>query len=154
MSNILLVHVADSEKELLDSIGCLALSKPLNFNDVVVEFSTCHKFSHDIEIGLILQEFKDADHVRMVCLLKYIELLLHQINQDLVLPNMRLAYCLHGACDSCQCIQALSYLSKGTFTEDSAYLILCFYISRVPETFKETELKNLFASSVIYLSRT
>ena len=132
MSNILFVHVTDGEEELLDSICGIALAKPLYLNDVVVELSARDKLSDNIEISVILQKFKDSHHVRVVRLLENIQLLLHQIDQYLVLPDVRLAHCLNGTCNASHSVQALAHLSKGPLAENPAHLVLLSYVLGVP----------------------
>ena len=66
MGNVLFMHVTNGKQELLDYIGCRPLTDPLHLDDVFVKFSTSYKLGHDIEVCIVLEKFKDTDHVRMV----------------------------------------------------------------------------------------
>ena len=66
MGNVLFMHVIKCEKELLNYIGCRSLTNPLHFDDVVIELATGHKLRHDIEVCIVLEQFKDSNHVRVI----------------------------------------------------------------------------------------
>ena len=66
MSNVLLMHVIKCEKELPNYIGSRPLADTLHFDDVVIELATSHKLRHDIEVCIVLEQFKDSDHVRVI----------------------------------------------------------------------------------------
>ena len=54
MDDVLLVHVAEGQQELLDRIGCPTLIQSFHLNDMIVEFTTSNELCNDVEIRLIL----------------------------------------------------------------------------------------------------
>ena len=80
MGDVLLVHVADRKEQLLDGLGCVTLAQSFDLDNVIVKLASCHELCHNVKVGIVLQKLKDAHHVRMICLLKHLKLLLHQID--------------------------------------------------------------------------
>ena len=66
MGNVLFMHVINGEQELLDYISCISLADPLHLDDVIIQLATGHKLRHDIEVCIVLEKFKDPDHVRVI----------------------------------------------------------------------------------------
>ena len=77
--NVLLVHVVERKEELFDDVGGLSLGHPLDLDDMVVEFAACDQLSDDVEVGIVLEQLEDADHMRMVRLLQHVQLLFHEV---------------------------------------------------------------------------
>ena len=134
------MHVAYREQELLDCIGSFSLSQSLHLNDVIVEFTTCDKLSNDVEVRIILQQLEYSNHVWMISLLEHIKLLLHQIDQNLMLTYVRLAHCFHCTCDTCLCVEALAYFTKRAFAQNAANLVLSCDVHSFFQTLEEAEL--------------
>ena len=67
----------------------------------------------------------------MIRLLKHLELLLHQIDQHLMLADMSLAHGLDCTRDPCLHVNALANLTEGSFAEHATDLILLSDVSRV-----------------------
>ena len=91
--------------------------------------------------------------MRVICLLEYIQLLLHEIDQDLVLAYMSFAHSFHCTNNSSLRIETLSDLSEGAFAEDASDLVLVQDAISVFETFEEAELEHFFVAMLIGLCR-
>lgn len=136
------MHVVEGEEKLLDGVSCLSLRHAFHLDDVVVELATGHQLGSDVEIGVVVEQFKNADNVWVICLLEHVQLLLHQVHKNLVLLNMRFFDDLEGADDPSLPVSALVDLSKGSFSEDSAKSVLRVDISGLFEAFEEAELED------------
>ena len=76
---------------------------------------------------------------------EHIKLLLHQINQDLMLSDLRLTDGLDSALDLRLSVEAFTYLAERAFTKGAPDLIPVMNIFCCLEALKEAELEDFLA---------
>lgn len=139
------MHVVKGEEQLLDQVRCLAFTKPLHLDDVIIELSTGHQLRHYVKIDIVLQKFKNAHDMWMICLLEHIKLLLHQVKEDLMLSDLLLIDDFHGTGHVSLSIVALSHLAEGALAEDAANSVPALDIGRALQGFKKSKLQHFLA---------
>lgn len=112
MHDILLVHVVESKKDLLDQLCCFLLTKSLMLNNMVVKFATGNQLRHDVKVDWVVEKFEDPRNMRMLRILQNLQLLLHQVEEDLVFADVLLMDNLDCARHSCLPIHTLTHLTK------------------------------------------
>ena len=112
MGNVLLVHVVECQKDLLYNVGCLSLAHPLDLDHVLVELSSRHQLRDDVEVYLVLQKLHGPHDVGVVRVLDDLELLLHQLDEHLVLAYHCLVDNFHGALLVGDLVQHKPHLSE------------------------------------------
>lgn len=80
--------------------------------------------------------------MRMVSLLEYVKLLLHEVNEHLMLLDVRLFDDFQGTDGPCLLVCALVDLAEGAFTEHSTQLVLVGNIIRLLEALEEAKLEH------------
>ena len=54
---------------------------------MLIQLTASHQLGYCVKVDIVLQQLDDSDDVRMVSLLQYFQLLLHQIDQCLMSSN-------------------------------------------------------------------
>ena len=84
MHDVLLVHVVESFQYLLDDICRLTFVELLLHLNLFEQIATTHELSHDVEAAIVFQELKDTRDVRVLRLLKDLQLVDVELFVDLV----------------------------------------------------------------------
>ena len=75
--NVLVMHVVDSEQNLLQNESDFLLGELLFFQNVAAQITSRHQLHDDVEFALIFEEFNHSDNVRMLSLLQNLKFLIH-----------------------------------------------------------------------------
>ena len=145
MHDILPMHIVERQEKLLDNVSCLLLVDPLHFDDVFVELAAGHQFCDDVEASIVLQKLKDPHYMRMISLRQDVQLLLHEVDQDLVLADVLLTDGLDGASNAGLQVDALSHLAEAALAEDAAHFVLLAHIRCLLQALEQTELKQFLS---------
>ena len=79
MDDALLVHIVDSQQNLLDDGSCFVLGEFLRLENVTAEVSTCHQFHDHIEVSWTFQQLHHSHDIRVLRLAEDLQFLLHQL---------------------------------------------------------------------------
>ena len=79
MNDALLVHIVDSQQNLLDDGSCSVLRAFLRLENVTAEISTCHQFHDHVEVSWTFQELHHSHDIGVLCLAEDLQFLLHQL---------------------------------------------------------------------------
>ena len=82
--------------------------------------------------------------MRVVGVLQHLQLLLHEIHKDLMLPYVSFIHDLHGQGDISGLVENLAYLSKGSFSKLFATDEVSPNIIRASQALEHLELQDLF----------
>ena len=111
------VHVVDGLQSLFDH-GCgISLTEPLVGQHVVVKIATSHQLRYDVEVDIILKHVLESDDIGMVSVPQHFQLLLHQLDQLLVLTHIVFPNYLQRTLLLGDQIPALVYLPESALAE-------------------------------------
>ena len=108
---------------------------------MVIQFTAFNQLCHDVEVNIVVKQFKDPHDMWMVCLLQNLKLLFHELDEDWMLADFLLVDNFDGASDTGLRVKALMNFAESATAKLSTYFILWRNFCRAFERFKHTELE-------------
>lgn len=131
VNDVLLVHVVEWQKDLLNELSSLRLREHLVFDDMIVKFAAFDNLRDDVVVNLILKHLNDPDNVWVVGLRKNVKLLFHQVDEYLVRVYVFLWHNFHGELLPADAIQALTDLPERPLSESLTNLVFACDVCRL-----------------------
>ena len=118
VDDILFVHVVQGQCCLIDTHRGLLFGKLLFLDNSVVEFTAGDQFAHNIEIVIIFDKLVDPGDVGVVRGGENVQLLRHQVEQDLVFVDFVFLDCLDRILFAGILVSAGAHFTERTLAQD------------------------------------
>jgi hypothetical protein len=127
---------------LLQNGSSLAFTQTLHLQNIIVELTSSDNLGDDVEVDIILKEFKDAHNVGVVGSLQNLKLILHKVNEDLVLADVRLVNGFDSTVHLGLLVEGFSHFSERALAQNFTDLIVIRQASNALEALEEAKSKH------------